>query len=139
MTETRCVNDTNGDGDCAACARNPNAPCRQPMVDQEALTAAHLAVESVLFDASGRHVSRVVSTREGLEIGIRAYLAAVGAADPYAHLTDDERQTLAVKARDMARSIALTAGLLDEARFNAAIERSKRWQAIADELKSTDG
>ena len=59
--------------------------------------------------------------------------------DPYAHLTDDERQTLAVKARDMARSIALTAGLLDEARFNAAIERSKRWQAIADELKSTDG
>lgn len=60
-------------------------------------------------------------------------------ADPYAHLTDDERQTLAVKARDMARSIALTAGLLDEARFNAAIERSKRWQAIADELKSTDG
>lgn len=27
---TRCVNDTNGDGDCAACARNPNAPCRQP-------------------------------------------------------------------------------------------------------------
>lgn len=27
---TRCVNDTNGDGDCAACARNPDAPCRQP-------------------------------------------------------------------------------------------------------------
>lgn len=25
---TRCVNDTNGDGDCAACAHNPNAPCR---------------------------------------------------------------------------------------------------------------
>ncbi len=23
-----CVNDTNGDGDCAACARNPEAPCR---------------------------------------------------------------------------------------------------------------
>ena len=29
MAEVRCVNDTNGDGDCAACARNPNAPCRQ--------------------------------------------------------------------------------------------------------------
>ncbi|RSD21986.1 hypothetical protein [Amycolatopsis eburnea] len=27
---TRCVNDANGDGDCAACARNPDAPCRQP-------------------------------------------------------------------------------------------------------------
>jgi hypothetical protein len=27
---TRCVNDTNGDGDCAACARNPDALCRQP-------------------------------------------------------------------------------------------------------------
>lgn len=26
----RCVNDTDGDGDCAACARNRNAPCRQP-------------------------------------------------------------------------------------------------------------
>lgn len=25
----RCVNDTNGDGDCAACARNPQSPCRQ--------------------------------------------------------------------------------------------------------------
>ncbi|MEV7814270.1 hypothetical protein AB0P05_26625 [Streptomyces flaveolus] len=23
-----CLNDTNGDGDCAACARNPEAPCR---------------------------------------------------------------------------------------------------------------
>lgn len=23
-----CANDTNGDGDCAACANNPNAPCR---------------------------------------------------------------------------------------------------------------
>lgn len=28
---TRCVNDTNGDGDCAACAHNPNALCRQPV------------------------------------------------------------------------------------------------------------
>lgn len=25
-----CVNDTDGDGDCAACARNPQALCRQP-------------------------------------------------------------------------------------------------------------
>ncbi|GAA2554714.1 hypothetical protein GCM10010423_64860 [Streptomyces levis] len=25
----KCVNDNNGDGDCAACARNPEAPCRQ--------------------------------------------------------------------------------------------------------------
>ena len=25
----RCVNDTNGDGDCPACAHNPDAPCRQ--------------------------------------------------------------------------------------------------------------
>jgi hypothetical protein len=27
---TICVNDTNGDGDCAACAHNPEAQCRQP-------------------------------------------------------------------------------------------------------------
>lgn len=26
---TRCVNDTDGDGNCAACARDPQAPCRQ--------------------------------------------------------------------------------------------------------------
>jgi hypothetical protein len=25
----RCVNDTDGDGNCPACARNPDAPCRQ--------------------------------------------------------------------------------------------------------------
>jgi len=27
---TYCVNDTDGDGNCAACARNPQAPCRVP-------------------------------------------------------------------------------------------------------------
>jgi hypothetical protein len=27
--DRRCVNDTNGDGDCPACARNPDASCRQ--------------------------------------------------------------------------------------------------------------
>jgi hypothetical protein len=25
----RCANDTDGDGDCAACARHPEAPCRR--------------------------------------------------------------------------------------------------------------
>jgi hypothetical protein len=28
---TRCVNDTDGDGGCAACARDPEAPCRRPV------------------------------------------------------------------------------------------------------------
>jgi hypothetical protein len=27
---SECVNDTDGDGNCAACARNPQAPCRRP-------------------------------------------------------------------------------------------------------------
>jgi hypothetical protein len=31
---TRCVNDTDGDGNCAACARNPQAPCRQTPGDR---------------------------------------------------------------------------------------------------------
>jgi hypothetical protein len=28
--ETVCVNDTDGDGNCATCARDPQAPCRRP-------------------------------------------------------------------------------------------------------------
>lgn len=59
-------------------------------------------------------------------------------ADPYAHLTRDERQTLAIKARDMVLGIALTAGQFEGPRFDAAIERSKRWQAIADGLEATN-
>lgn len=35
MSETRCVRDTDGDGDCAACARNPHAPCRVPVLTYE--------------------------------------------------------------------------------------------------------
>lgn len=31
--QKRCVNDSDGDGDCAACARNPDALCRQPTVE----------------------------------------------------------------------------------------------------------
>jgi len=30
---TRCVRDTDGDGNCAACAHNPEAPCRVPVPD----------------------------------------------------------------------------------------------------------
>lgn len=30
----RCANDTDGDGNCAACAHNPEAPCRQPLPDR---------------------------------------------------------------------------------------------------------
>lgn len=30
-----CENDTNGDGDCPACARNPEAPCRLPLPPAE--------------------------------------------------------------------------------------------------------
>ena len=29
LDRRRCVNDTDGDGNCPACARNPDAPCRQ--------------------------------------------------------------------------------------------------------------
>ena len=29
-----CVNDTDGDGDCPACARNPEAPCRVSARDE---------------------------------------------------------------------------------------------------------
>lgn len=37
-----CVNDTDGDGNCAACARNPEAPCRKSAGD--ALKIALLGV-----------------------------------------------------------------------------------------------
>lgn len=38
-TRPPCANDTNGDGDCAACARNPDAPCRKPRQRDEPDTA----------------------------------------------------------------------------------------------------
>jgi hypothetical protein len=41
MPKKVCVNDTDGDGDCAACAHNPDAPCRQAtkvyLIDEETL------------------------------------------------------------------------------------------------------
>ena len=36
MVSARCTRDTDGDGDCAACARNPQATCR--MTARETLT-----------------------------------------------------------------------------------------------------
>ncbi|MBK3631594.1 hypothetical protein JHN52_01185 [Streptomyces sp. MBT97] len=35
----QCVNDTDGDGNCAACARNPEAFCRQPLTGRAASLA----------------------------------------------------------------------------------------------------
>lgn len=35
--QKRCVNDSDGDGDCAACARNPDALCRQPTPEGRAI------------------------------------------------------------------------------------------------------
>lgn len=45
---TRCLNDTDGDGNCAACARNPQALCRvaglQALADEfDALLRASIA------------------------------------------------------------------------------------------------
>lgn len=34
---TQCVNDTDGDGNCAACARDPKALCRQPIPAEQLL------------------------------------------------------------------------------------------------------
>ena len=35
--QKQCVNDSDGDGDCAACARNPEALCRQPTLEGRAV------------------------------------------------------------------------------------------------------
>ncbi|MDX3314662.1 hypothetical protein P1S61_37545 [Streptomyces sp. ME08-AFT2] len=35
--QKQCVNDSDGDGDCAACARNPEALCRQPTLEGHAI------------------------------------------------------------------------------------------------------
>lgn len=40
QVELRCVNDSDGDGDCAACARNPQALCRQPTAEGQAVARA---------------------------------------------------------------------------------------------------
>lgn len=34
MSETRCINDTDGDGNCHACVRNPQALCRVPVTGE---------------------------------------------------------------------------------------------------------
>lgn len=38
--QRRCVNDSDGDGDCATCARNPQALCRQPTAEGQAFARA---------------------------------------------------------------------------------------------------
>lgn len=40
QVERRCVNDSDGDGNCAACARNPQALCRQPTLEGRAVAHA---------------------------------------------------------------------------------------------------
>lgn len=40
LTRKVCVNDRDGDGDCAACARNPEAPCRQYSREDQAIRLA---------------------------------------------------------------------------------------------------
>lgn len=62
-----------------------------PTLDEDALTAAHKAVEdvlvefrdrriSVLHHGDGRLIGNGLTTREGLRIGIKAYLAHLDAA-----------------------------------------------------------
>lgn len=52
---TVCVNDTDGDGDCAACTRNPQAPCRVSARDEifKRLAGAFISDEkaNALIDA----------------------------------------------------------------------------------------
>lgn len=38
--QRRCVNDSDGDGDCATCARDPQALCRQPTAEGQAFARA---------------------------------------------------------------------------------------------------
>lgn len=42
----RCVNDSDGDGDCAACARNPDAPCRQPIPAEQLIASVAGLIDS---------------------------------------------------------------------------------------------
>jgi hypothetical protein len=222
--QTVCINDTNGDGDCAGCARNPQAPCRQvparlPVVDElgelRTALAHHLDprgcpcqdrgvdypcdVAEAFADAYRRRAARAEARAaaetprppaespaeplmgveapsvplepqrgaqsvafEGLGTAITAGLVAgmspdgslrdldptgewypIGSLDgddklpvPFGQLTADERRSLAGHARGQAAGIAITAGMLPDDQFDAAIERSKRWQAIADGLTS---
>ncbi len=54
---SRCTRDTDGDGDCAACARNPDAPCRvQPTMygirGHRMMTAEEAAEAQRLYELS---------------------------------------------------------------------------------------
>lgn len=47
QVERKCVNDSDGDGDCAACARNPQALCRQPTTEGQAFVRAADLIDPV--------------------------------------------------------------------------------------------
>lgn len=55
-----CVNDTDGDGNCAACARNPEAPCRPVFHGDLLVTAVRLAASNDWRTISVRRLLRIM-------------------------------------------------------------------------------
>ena len=89
-----CIKDTDGDGDCAACARNPEAPCRM-----SARNAVHRLFESgrtsyrldAYLDAYAHELAeKIRASVKGWE-GMSAYAsAAMGGRQAAADLIDPE-------------------------------------------------
>lgn len=55
--QKQCVNDSDGDGDCAACARNPEALCRQPTLEGHAIARIAYLIDPYASAAPERPVS----------------------------------------------------------------------------------
>jgi hypothetical protein len=116
--DSGCVNDTDGDGDCAACARNPKAACRQ-----------------TLMTPAERH--EIDPTHEWYPGDGCPVCAREAVERRYGHLTEDERRYFALAARSHADVQTRTAELWRNNAKNdtlaaAHVERAARWREIAD-------
>lgn len=78
--QIRCVNDTNGDGDCAACARNPDAPCRQRETRAQAKTRIMLE----MYARDGREIrDRDLWNLRAQYVWVKQYVQGRGEGLPY--------------------------------------------------------
>jgi hypothetical protein len=133
MVTYRCVNDTDGDGDCAACARDPQAPCRQ---------APEWVASATVMTPEQRHGIDPIHEwypGDGCPVCAREAIER-----RYAHLTANDRRRLANAARLFARQELDPRSYADgphpdggtklDERWHTRQERHDRWREIADEL-----
>jgi hypothetical protein len=127
MVTYRCVNDTDGDGDCAACARDPQAPCRQ---------APEWVASATAMTPEQRH--GIDPTHEWYPGDDCPTCAREAIEQRYGHLVGEERRRLANAARLFAHQALDPASYVEGSALRDDWHSRKtlrdRWMTIADEL-----